>query len=207
MPEVRLEPRRRTARLVGDAVVAAWVVGWALVAWALKGTVDALAAPLTGVGDNTEALSRRLDDAARDLGTLPLVGEDLSNAFGSLAGQLGDITAQADAQADSVLAAAWVLFWVVWLLPSLTVALLYVPRRLRRARELEAARRHLAERGDFDLFAFRALQNASPAALARLPQPPAAAWRSGDPAAIRALGQLELERLGLVVGTRAHVEE
>lgn len=207
MPEVRLEPRRRTARLVGDAIVAVWVVGWALVGWALKRTVDALAAPLTGVGDNTEALSRRLDDAARDLGTLPLVGQDLANAFESLARQLGDITAQADAQADSVMATAWLLFWVVWLLPSLTVLLLYLPRRLRLARELEAARRYLAERGDFDLFAFRALQTASPAALAQLPQLPAEAWRTRDPAAIRALAQLELDRLGLVVESRPRVEE
>ncbi len=207
MPDVRLEPRRRTARLVGDALVAAWVLGWAMVAWVLKRAVDGLAEPLSRVGDNTEALARRLDDAARDLGSLPLVGEDLSNAFGSLGRQLADLTTQADAQADSVLATAWLLFWVVWLLPSLTVVLLYLPRRLRRARELEAARRYLAERGDFDLFALRALQHASPTELARLPQPPAEAWRSGDPATIRALAQLELDRIGLAVGTRPRVEE
>ncbi len=94
-----------------------------------------------------------------------------------------------------MLAVVLVVLPVGWLL------LRWLPWRLRWLREAAAADR-LTGRGadgvtDLELLAARAMATAPLPQLARLPAGTGAGWRAGDPAALRALAALELDRLGL----------
>jgi hypothetical protein len=185
--------------VLGDVVLLSWAVLWWFVARALKTVVDALAAPLTGLSDQSETLSRRIDEAGRRLGELPLLGADVASAFDSMARAFASLAAQTDAQVESVHMASTLMFWALWAMPTLTLALLYLPGRIRRARETAAAVRYLRGHGDLELFALRALVDASTHTLGALPTPPVAGWRSLDEQTIRTLAALELGRLGIVV--------
>jgi hypothetical protein len=83
------------------------------------------------------------------------------------------------------------------LLPVGWLMLRWLPARLRYAREAGAARRLLAGTPDLEILAARALATAPLPRLAALPAGTGAAWRAGDPAAVRALAGLEVGRLGL----------
>ena len=90
-----------------------------------------------------------------------------------------------------MLAVVLVALPVGWLL------LKWLPWRLGYAREAGAARRLLAGAPDLEILAARAMATAPLPRLAALPAGTGAAWRDGDPAAVRALAALELARLGL----------
>jgi hypothetical protein len=73
----------------------------------------------------------------------------------------------------------------------------WLPWRLRYAREAGAARRLLTGTPDLEILAARALATAPLPRLAALPDDTGAAWRAGDPRAVRELAGVELDRLGL----------
>ncbi len=195
----RVRPVRRTVQVVMDLVVLGWVVGWFLAARAVRGVVAALAEPFHDLGDTAERIADSVDGASAQLGEVPLVGEQLSAPFQPVSEALRDVTAQTSAQAQVVLDTADLLFWVVWAIPTLTVALLYLPARIRRAREAAAARGFVDGMADLDLFALRAMARAPMAELARIDPDPVAAWRARDQHTIRQLADLELRRVGIGV--------
>jgi hypothetical protein len=197
MPSTRIRPLRRAADLISDAVLVLWCLLWAGVAWALKSVVDALAVPAEGIGRTAGDLAGRVDDAADRLGDVALVGDELARPFSPIADGLRQLSAQSVEQAEAVYQAGWLLFLVVFLIPSLTLALLYLPRRVRRAKESAAARRYIDSAADLDLFALRALANSPMTQLAEISPDPVADWRSGDRAVITALANLELRRVGI----------
>lgn len=199
MHKARVTPLRRAIHLAGDLVLAGWCVLWALVGWTVKSVVDTLAAPAQGISDTTANLATRVDDAARQLSEVALVGEQLAQPFGPMAETLRGLSRQAAEQVDTVHGIAWLMFWVVFLIPSLTVALVYLPPRIMRARESAAARTYINELADLDLFALRAMAKAPMTKLAKITSDPVAAWRRGDREAIRALANLELKRVGIGV--------
>jgi hypothetical protein len=98
---------------------------------------------------------------------------------------------------DAVATLALVLAVVLVALPVGWLVLKWLPWRLRYAREAGAARRLLGGTPDLEILAARAVATAPLPRLAALPKGTGAAWRGGDPAAVRALAGLELERLGL----------
>jgi hypothetical protein len=98
---------------------------------------------------------------------------------------------------DAVGTLAFVLATVLVVLPVAWLALRWLPWRLAYAREAGAAARLTRGTPDLELLAARALATAPLPRLAALPDGIGAAWRAGDPAAVRALAELELRRLGL----------
>ncbi len=199
MATTRIRPTRRALHVIGDLVLLGWALVWGIVAWVLKGVVDALAVPAQGIVDTTDALASRVDDTADQLRDVALVGDELATPFGPIASSLRSLSEQSMAQVETVHQIGWGLFFVVFLIPTLTVALLYLPPRIRRARESAAARSFVDQQADLDLFALRAMANSPMTKLAEISDDPVAAWRAGDPAVIRALADLELRRVGIGV--------
>jgi hypothetical protein len=128
---------------------------------------------------------------------VPLVGDGLSRPFGALADAGGSVTGAGQAAHDAVGTLATVLGVVLVVLPVAWLLLRWLPWRLRYAREAGAAQRMLAGTPDLEILAARALATAPLPRLAALPGGTGAAWRVGDPGAVRALAGLELDRLGL----------
>lgn len=183
--------------LLLDALLAVWAVVWAVIGWAVKAVVDQLAVPAEQMGATTQDLADRVGQAADSLEDVALVGEQLAAPLRPIADTLGEMTAQTARQVETVHQAGWLLFLVVWLIPVLTYAVLYLPGRIRRAREAAQARRFIDEQADLDLFALRAMAKAPMTQLARISSDPVAAWRAGDPRVIRQLADLELRRVGI----------
>jgi hypothetical protein len=132
--------------------------------------------------------------AARDV---PLVGDQLSGPFRSLAGTGNSVRGAGQSAQDAVGTLAAVLAVVLVVLPVGWLLLRWLPWRLGWIREAGAARRLLTGSADLELLAARAMATAPLPRLAALPAGTGAAWRSGEPGAVRALAALELGRLGL----------
>lgn len=197
MSTVRLTAGHHARALVGDVLLLAWILGWWAVAGAAKTVVDAVAIPVERTGRSTSGLAGDVDGLASQLQRVPMVGDDLSRPATAISRQLHGLTDQTQAQAASIHHTAWVVFVLVWLAPVATYAVLYLPGRIRRARQARAARSFIDEGADLDLFALRAMANCPMTALARISSDPVAAWRRGDARVVAALADLELRRVGI----------
>ncbi|MFC7572182.1 hypothetical protein ACFQX8_06895 [Klenkia terrae] len=130
-------------------------------------------------------------------GDVPLVGDDLSSPFEAL-GETGDGVAGAgQGLQDAVHTLAWVLAVALVVIPVGWAVVRWAGWRLGWAREAAAADRLRTLDPDLELLAARAVATAPLPALAGLPAGTGAAWRAGEPTAVRALADLELHRLGL----------
>ena len=199
MRRTHIRPTRRAAHLVGDVVLLVWAIAWLLVAGVVRSTINALAVPAAGLGNGTAALADKMDEAARTLGEVAFVGKQLAAPFRPIAESLRGISAQAVEQVGAVEQAALVVAVVVWLVPTLTLAVIYLPPRIRRARESAAARAYIDDHADLDLFALRAMAKAPMTRIARISDDPVAAWRAADAVTIAKLANLELRRVGIGV--------
>ncbi|GAB2535843.1 hypothetical protein [Brachybacterium huguangmaarense] len=188
---------RRIRQIAADAGVAAWALMWILVGIAVHRRVDALAAPVRDASATMGDLRDQLLGSSDDLGRVPAVGETLGTPFRAAADRLGEMIAQADAQAEAIARTADWAGVLTALVPVAILVALWLPRRVRFARRSASARRVLAADGDLDLFALRALATAPMEQLARISADPAADWRRRDPEVVRALATLELRRLGV----------
>lgn len=195
----RIRPARRVLHVAGDVVFACWVIMWGFIAWVLKGAIDLLAVPSESIAATTRDLAGDVDTLGRRIEEVPFVGPELAGGFGGIGDTLRTLATDASAQAASIHGAAWVLFGFVLAMPTLTVALVYLPARIRRARASAAARRYIDDLADLDLFALRAMANAPMAQLARISADPVRAWRDGDATVIREMANLELKRTGIAV--------
>lgn len=199
MRRTHIRPTRRAAHFVGDLVLVVWTVGWLAVAGIVRATINALAAPAASLGRGTASLAGEMDEAATTLSGVAVVGEQLAAPFRPIAASLRDISGQAAQQVGAVEQAALVVAVVVWLVPTLTLAVIYLPPRIRRARESAAARRYIDDHADLELFALRAMAKAPMTRLAAISDDPVAAWRAADASTIMELANLELRRVGIGV--------
>ncbi len=199
MRRTHIRPARRAAHLVGDLVLVVWAILWFAVAGVVRSTINALAVPAVEMGKGTASLAGRMDEAAENLGEVAFVGEQLAAPFRPIAASLRDISAQAVEQVAAVEQTALVVAVVVWLVPTLTLAVIYLPPRIRRARESAAARKYIDDHADLDLFALRAMAKAPMTSIARISDDPVAAWRAADATVIAQLANLELRRVGIGV--------
>jgi hypothetical protein len=194
-------PDRRTRQLAADTGLLAWVVLWVLVARVVHRAALVLADPGRAIGDLGRSISDNMGSAAGAAGRVPVAGSALAKPFQAL-GDAGTSVADAgQTTQDAADTLATALAVVLVVLPVGWMLLRWLPWRLRWAREARAADRLLADRRpdppDLELLAARALATAPLPALAALPTGTGAAWRAGDPGAVRALAGLELARLGL----------
>lgn len=190
-------PDRRALQLAADVGLLLWALLWVLVARVVHGAVLVLAEPGVAVEDLGRSISDSMDSAAGVAGDVPVVGDDLAVPFESLGEAGGGVTGAGQAVQDAVATLAGVLAVVLVVLPVGWLLWRWLPWRLRWAREAGAAARLAAAGEDLELLAARAVATAPLTRLAALPAGTGAAWRAGDPAAVRALAGLELQRLGL----------
>ncbi|RZU31615.1 hypothetical protein [Blastococcus saxobsidens] len=190
-------PALRGRQVAADAGVLLWTVLWVLVARIVHGAVLVLAEPGRAVEDLGRSVQGSMGSAASAAEDVPVVGDDLAAPFEALAGAGGSVTGAGRSAQEAVDTLALVLAVVLVLLPVGWLLSRWLPWRLRYALEAGAVRQLLAARADLDVLAARALATAPLPRLATLPDGTGAAWRRGDPSAVRALAALELARLGL----------
>jgi hypothetical protein len=197
MPLYAQHPTLRAHQVAADLGLLAWSVLWVLVARVVHSAVLVLAEPGRAVEDLGASVAGNMNSAAEAANGVPLVGDELAAPFEALSDASGSVRGAGQAAQDAVATLALVLAVVLVVLPIGWLLLRWLPWRLRYAREAGAARRLLSDEPDLEILAARALVTAPLPQLAALPPGTGAAWRDGDPAAVRTLAGLELARLGL----------
>jgi hypothetical protein len=194
-------PAQLANQLTGDLLLAGWVLLWI---WAGKQLYDLIAA-LAVPGQKAEAagrsLERSLGDAAKNVGDLPLAGDELRKPFDGAAASGRDLADAAQSYQDSVHDLALLAGSLVAIAPILVVLSVWLPRRLAWIRDASAATRLMrTDPGALDLLALRALA-ARPlhelAATVGEPTDLVSAWRSGDREVVDRLARVELAALGM----------
>lgn len=188
---------RMIGQVVSDVLTVVFAVGAYYAGRATYNAIWNLSNPITGTATSLASLHDGLFDAATRLGQIPAVGESLRSPVSDVAGQLGDLTAQISDQADLIQRVAGIAGLVVFIAPVAVWLALWLPARVRFAKESSAARRMLASGVGLDLFALRGLAHLPLRALAAIDDDPVAAWRDGNATVIAALGRRELDRLGV----------
>jgi hypothetical protein len=190
-------PALRLRQVAADVGMLAWLVVWVLVARTVHAAVLVLAEPGRAVEDLGRSVAGNMNSAADAARRVPLVGDELAKPFGSLSDAGGSVSGAGQAAQDAVGTLATVLAVVLVVLPVGWLLVRWLPWRLRYAREAGAARRLVAGTPDLEILAARALATAPLPRLAALPDDTGAAWRAGNPRAVRDLAGVELDRLGL----------
>lgn len=188
---------RRSRQVIADLSVLAWVVAWVLVGRWVFALVTTLAAPADPLRQAGTSLRDRMTEAAARVTEVPLVGESLGSPFTGAAGVGTDLVVAGDRLEDSVRTVAWVVSLLAAATPILVVVLLWALVRVSWARRAASLGRALDDPQSQELLALRALVRQDPRRLQQLHPDPVAAWRSGDPEALRALADLELAQVGL----------
>lgn len=197
MPLYAQHPALRARQAAADLGMLAWIVLWVLVARTVHRAVLVLAEPGRAVEDLGTSVAGNMDSAAEAAGDVPLVGDELAAPFRALSDASGSVRGAGVAAQDAVATLAFVLAVVLVVLPVGWLLLRWLPWRVVYVREAGAVRRLMAGPPELEILAARAMATAPLPRLAALPAGTGAAWRSGDPAAVRALAGLELARLGL----------
>ncbi|MCP2258470.1 hypothetical protein LX15_002164 [Streptoalloteichus tenebrarius] len=191
------DPGRRARQLAADVFTLLWIALWVVLALRLRDDVLRLRAPGDRMVDAGANLEGAFGAAAEHAARVPLLGESLARAFGRGEAAGTRLETAGHSQVAAVETTATWLAVVVIVVPVLMLLLVWLPARLRYAREA-AAVRQLADRGGFDdVLALRALTRLPARRLGRYASDPATAWRSGDPHAVAALAQAQLDALGL----------
>jgi hypothetical protein len=190
----------RLRQLTLDLIAAAWVAGWAWVGVAVYRLVSKLAGPVGTVERAGNDFAGNMGTVHDKVGRVPLVGEELRGPFGRL-GEVGQTVAGAARDQQQVVhELSWWLGVLLAAVPILMVLLLWLPPRLRWAREAAAAARLRDDHADLHLFALRAVANRPLRQLRRVTPDPAGALAAGDH---EGLAALELGALGLSTTRRA----
>jgi len=201
------KPALRLRQLAADVGLLVWIVGWVIAARAVHGAVLLLAGPGRAVEDLGRSVGGSMESAAGAAEDVPLVGDELSAPFDALAEASGSVRGAGQSAQGAVDTLATILAVTLVVLPVGWLLLRWLPWRTRWLREATAADRLTGSAADLELLAARAMATAPLPELAALPPGTGAAWRAGDPAAVRALAALELDRLGLrLPGTTTQAE-
>ncbi len=190
-------PGRRVRQILGDLLLAVWIVVWVRVALGVREATLALADPGRQIDQSASGLARWLRDAGSKVGEIPLVGDGVSAPFEGAGDAAAQLAAAGQAQVEAVQSLALWLGIAVAVIPVLCVAAFYVPLRWRFVRRATAGRRFVDSAADLDLFALRALSHQPLHVLAKISDDPAGAWREGDRSVIARLADLELRDCGL----------
>lgn len=190
-------PTRRSRQIFADVLA---TLALLICAWIGDGVHD-LTAELAGPGRALEsggaALADRMDDAGRAAGNVPLAGDELAAPFEG-AGEASRAIEDAGVQQQEVVATlANALGWVTGGVPALVVLALWLPPRIRFARQAGLARRLRGDLAGLDMLALRALARQPLGDLVRVGPELVDGWRARDRRAIETLAALELRRLGL----------
>lgn len=192
LPSWRMFRQRTIDLFVLLSLAACWLAGRAIDA-----AVRAIAEPGRQAARLGADVQRQLTDAASQAAGVPVVGAGLRQPFDGLAASVDALSGYATQQVAAIDRMATVTGWLVFAIPLLLVAVLWLPRRLafaRRARDAKALAR-TAEGSE--LLALRALVTQPLGQLKAVASDPVVGWRSGDPAVIERLAALELAAAGV----------
>jgi hypothetical protein len=189
----------RARQLLGDLGVLAWTALWVAAGLSLYRLVERLAGPGARIERAGSGFAGDVAEIQQKVGRVPVVGDELRDPFGRLAG-VGRTLADAGATQQEVVhqLALW-LGVVVAAVPIVALLLVWLPRRVTWVREAGAASRLRLDGADLELFAVRAVANRSLRELYRVTPDPAGDLRAG---AFEALADLELRALGLRAAPR-----
>jgi len=195
-------PARRSRQLAADVLFLVWLVCWVWVGHVVQhGTAE-----LAGVGRQTDesatSLANGLTDAGDSLRDLPVVGGSVASPFDQMSSASSALASAGRSQETAVHRLSWILGLSIAVIPVLTVAVFFIPSRVRFVREATAGARFVDAAEDLDLFALRALARQPMYVLAKVSDDPAGAWRARDPEVVTALAALELRDTGLSVPAR-----
>lgn len=190
------QPALFARQLVADLLVVCWVLAWVWVGTVVHDQTMRLAGPGDSAARSATSLASSMREAGDVVGGVPLVGDGAATPFE----RASDASlALADAGRAEVAAVGRLALWLglsIALVPVLLVTMLYLPRRVRFARDATAGRTLLGGPGGLELFAVRALAHQPLHALARVSDDPVGDVRRGDPVVVRRLAELELRALG-----------
>lgn len=184
-------------QVIGDLFLVLWGATWWLVGRFTDGTIRAMAEPARQTERIAGDLRRQVGDAATQAAGVPVVGGGLRQPFDGMSATLGGLASAAADQVVLLERVATVTGWIVFLMPLLFLAVLWIPRRLAFASLAGQTRSLLLTGHGHDLLALRALANQPLAEVRKVADNPIAAWRTGDPEVIARLADLELARAGV----------
>src|SRR4051812_3995018 len=138
-----LHPRRR---VLADALVATWVVVWALAGWTAGRALDRVS-EVTHSAEGAGAAVVRTGESIRDV-DVPVVGPVFKDAGDQVIDAGRSAEAQARDSGSSVRKASILLGLAVWLVPTLPLLFAYGPARMHRDRESRALRALLRDHPD-----------------------------------------------------------
>ncbi len=193
-------PVHRIRQVTADvcAVVAIWFIVAA--ARALGDRINAFKQLGVRMEDSGAGFRSTMTDIGDSLSGVPLIGDGISKPFAAAAKAGADLQSAGIEQQSAVGDLAINVAVSVALLPLTAIALLWLVPRVRFAWRAARARKLLGQPGAIELLALRAMLTVDPATILRTIDEPAAAWRAGNPAAMRALASLELRSTGVAVG-------
>lgn len=192
MPLYARTPGRRALQIGSDVFVLVWCVTWWVVGQTLASVITALASTADATATASADVDDRLTQVADVAGSVPLVGSQLADPFTQLAAVAASLSTAAAGQVEPLTNGAGITGWLTFLLPVAAVVLVWLPRRIRFARNARALQAIAQRPGSTDLLALRALTTLSPVELARIDGDPAAGWRNQDPATLTHLAHLAL---------------
>lgn len=156
---------------------------------------------LLTIGERVEQSGESSKDSIVSLGEtlagIPLIGDALSQPFGSAADAAESVAAAGVELQERIAAFADVVAWAVGAPTVALIVLLWLVPRLRFVMRAVNARRLLQSQAGRDLLALRALTTLNPAVVLKAVPDAAHAWRSGDRDAIAALSDLGARHAGL----------
>ena len=185
----------RVRQILLDAALVLWIYVWIRIGMRVHDLVNALAAPgerLEDAGGSFAGSAARLGGRADDL---PIIGDQLGDAFGSVASGGRALERAGVAQQDAVHTLALWLGVILALIPIVWALVRYLPGRVRWVREATAAARLRTSAADLRLFALRALVTTPLSELHKVSTDPVGDYDAGR---FRELAAVELESMGLL---------
>jgi hypothetical protein len=138
-------PGLRARQACRDALVLLTLATFGALGWAVRAAVMELTAISEGLTSSATDAQQQWAAVGDTLSRIPLVGQDIQQAVDGLASAtLGQAAEAGQGVTDAVAMAATVLGTVTFAVPTLLLLVLWLPRRLDRARAWDAAHRVLA---------------------------------------------------------------
>ncbi|WP_250009615.1 hypothetical protein [Actinoplanes sp. M2I2] len=184
-------------QLLTDIVVVLWIYLWIRAGLWVNDMVEKLGVPGAKLESAGGGIADNLSDAGSKVGGVPLVGDELVKPFEGAASAARSIAEAGRQQQDVVDTMAIVVALIAVAVPLALVLFGWLPLRLRWMRRAAVASAVRNDPAGRDLLALRALAGQPLNRLAKLGPDIAQSWRNGDAAAVDALAELELRKLGL----------
>lgn len=189
-------PLRRHRQILADVGFVVWIVVWLFLAAKLYDLVVMLGTPGVAIESAGSSIRENMVGAGDAVNGVPVVGDTARAPFDRMS-EAGQAIADAGrGQQEAVSKLAWFAAFCVAAAPIATLAVIWLPLRVRFIRRANASQRFI-DAADVELFAVRALVNQPVSQLAAIDPDPVARWRQGDVKVIRALARLELRDEGL----------